>query len=96
MKIAWLMVVLVGFTAAACDDPDGSKARKQAALEAWEAPCADVSWLLATTSGSPSTASCPNKHHRMRIQIASAPSNEEFGAVAFCECQRDEADGGDQ
>jgi len=56
-------------------------------LEKYNEPCREYSVLLATTTGSPSTMECPNKLHKMRIQIASAPSKEEFGAVAFCECQ---------
>jgi hypothetical protein len=54
----------------------------------WNGPCADTATLLATTSGSPSELACPNKRHKMRVTLASAPSNEEFGAVVFCECQR--------
>lgn len=65
------------------------------ASEEWEKPCLDVSWLLATTSGSPSEAKCTNRRHKMRVQVASAASKEEFGAVVFCECLHDDArDGG--
>lgn len=49
--------------------------------------CHDESWLLATTAGSPSGARCPNVHHHMRVQIATAASPEEGVAVVFCECQ---------
>lgn len=63
---------------------------------AWTAPCQDESVLLATTAGSPSSFKCSNRGHRMRVEIASAPANEEFGALVFCECVRpgDGADGG--
>jgi hypothetical protein len=71
---------------AACD-PDAQYKRDKA--EAWEEPCADKAWLLATTSGSPSAAECPNKHHRMRVQVATTPSKEEIGALVFCECVHD-------
>lgn len=76
-----------------CDEMSG-KADQQRAEEArikqWEGPCADKSWLLATTTGSPSIATCPNKRHHMRVQVATTASNEEVGALVFCECERDE------
>ncbi len=65
--------------------------RARLADEERNGPCKDSATLLATTAGSPNYHVCPNRRHRMRIQIASAPSNEEFGAVAFCECQPDPA-----
>ena len=73
-----------------CDEDGKSPEEKMAIrdrIEKYNEPCHDFSVLLATTTGSPSTIECPNKLHKMRIQIASAPSKEEFGAVAFCECQ---------
>ena len=70
----------------ACDDFDGSKARQRAYDEAWNGPCHETSVLLATTVGSPAEHTCPNKRHKMRVTLASAPSNEEFGAIVFCEC----------
>lgn len=56
-------------------------------------PCFDSATLLATTTGSPSDQTCPNIRHRMRVEIKTTPSNEEIGALVFCECRRD-ADGG--
>jgi hypothetical protein len=78
-----VLVVLSG-----CDDMDGSRRAQAIADKAWEGPCADTSWLLATTAGSPDRATCPNKAHRMRVQVATTPSHEEIGALVFCECQR--------
>lgn len=54
----------------------------------WSAPCRDTATLLATTAGSPSQRACTNRLHRMRIEITSRPSSEEYGAVVFCECDR--------
>lgn len=97
MSLSYAMkLLLIGlFSLAACDLGDDAQRDIAAAKRlAYEGPCSDTSWLLATTTGSPSTATCPNKAQHMRVQIASAPSNEEFGAVVFCECQRDGIDGG--
>ena len=58
-------------------------------LKEWVGECHDKSWLLATTFGSPDSAKCTNRKHRMKVQLASAPSHEKFGAVVFCECERD-------
>ena len=56
--------------------------------EQWYGPCHDESSLLATTAGSPNSFKCPNKDHRMRVQVATHPSNEEAAALVFCECAR--------
>lgn len=62
-------------------------------LREWrESPCQDESQLLATTSGSPSKMKCPNRFHRMRVEVATHPSNEEAAALVFCRCFR--PDGG--
>lgn len=53
-------------------------------------PCHDESRLLGTTAGSPSHYKCPNDNHRMRVQIATHPSNEEAAALVFCECAETE------
>ena len=74
-------------------DHSGFESPGHVARRQWSEPCHDEAILLATTSGSPSHKQCPNRLHRMRVQIASAPSNEEFGAVVFCECRRG-TDGG--
>lgn len=50
-------------------------------------PCSDTSTLIATTAGSPSSVSCENRSHRMRVQPVTR-SGEEIGAVVFCECER--------
>lgn len=55
----------------------------------WFEPCHDESELLATTTGSPNSMKCPNRFHRMKVQVATTPSHEEIGALVFCECERD-------
>jgi hypothetical protein len=88
-----LLLVLV---LTSCDFFDGTRDQRllaEARDRAWNEPCADKSWLLATTAGSPDSASCPNKLHRMRVQVATTASHEEIGALVFCECHRHE-DGG--
>ena len=79
-----------------CLDPERAAEREGArrAAAAWIAPCTDQSWLLATTAGSPSHAVCPNQRHRMHVQVATTSSNEEVGALVFCECQREFEDAG--
>lgn len=85
LVLALTLALFVG-----CDDPSGEKRRgEEARAAAWNGPCADTSWLLATTTGSPDTATCPNKMHRMRAQVATTASNEEIGALVICECRRD-------
>jgi hypothetical protein len=71
------------------EDEPGNRRRAE---EAREGPCSDVSWLLATTAGSPSQAICPNRLHRMRVQVATHPSNEEAAALVFCECRRSDSE----
>lgn len=88
-------LVLTCVTLVGCSTPNGpfEDGEHQAArhkVEAWEGPCTDKSWLLSTTAGSPDVAECPNKHHHMRVQVATTPSHEEIGALVFCECERDE------
>jgi hypothetical protein len=61
---------------------------QQRRQRAWLEPCRDSATLLATTTGSPSKRECPNRMHRLRIEVASGASNEEYAAVVFCECQR--------
>jgi hypothetical protein len=63
--------------------------RKAAAI--WNGPCADESVLLATTAGSPSGFRCPNRLHRMEVQVATTPSKEEAAALVFCRCERERA-----
>ena len=84
------VIVLILLMTMGCDRPDAFESSEHQIArqkhEQWEGPCADKSWLLATTSGSPSEATCPNKGHRMRVQVATTPSQEEIGALVFCEC----------
>lgn len=70
---------------------DVARAAEEQRLE-WEGPCKDMSWLLATTAGSPSAATCPNKLHWMHVQVASQSSSEEGTAVVFCACEREHAE----
>lgn len=48
-------------------------------------PCASESTLVATTSGSPSSATCPNRYHKMRVEPVTR-AGEEIAALVFCEC----------
>ena len=89
-----MRTVLLCLLTLACETETHEEAAERRAKEAWVGPCHDTATLVATTAGSPSQAECPNRLHRMRIEVTAAPSNEEFGAVVFCECQR--ADGGAQ
>lgn len=91
MKIVFYVIAVA---LVSCSDQDGcifasdhnTRSWKREQEERWNAPCADTSWLLATTAGSPNAATCPNKNHRMRVQVATSPSNEEAAALVFCEC----------
>lgn len=95
---AWFVAAIIGGLAAvivviwlgarhenAIEEQQAHNAAEATRL-AWEGPCHDVSWLLATTAGSPSEAACPNKLHRMHVEVATHPSNEEAAAIVFCEC----------
>ena len=95
MKTAWIMtffsfLFFVGLLAGCGDfdrrEKDKLEAEKQAERD-WNGPCRDQSTLLATTAGSPSTFICSNKQHRMQVQIATHPSNEEAAALVFCKCE---------
>lgn len=83
---------LVALFLLGCEQETYEQIQRRQTIEAWNAACADESYLLATTSGSPSGHRCPNKRHRMRVQVATHPSNEEAAALVFCECRR--GDGG--
>jgi hypothetical protein len=74
-----LLVLLFG-----CESEEKRYARWR--LRRWEEPCHDVSILVATTAGSPSDFECPNRRHRMRVQITTTKTNEEVAALVFCEC----------
>lgn len=89
-----LAVLLLAVTA--CDDHghadiDDSRRQAAAALAEWNGPCADTAVLVATIAGYTSEHTCANKRHHMHVQVASDPSREEFGAVVFCECEREGA-----
>ena len=89
MRTAWIMTLLsLSLFAGSLAGCDGFVRReeKQAELD-WNGPCRDQSTLLATTAGSPSTFICSNKQHRMQVQIATHPSNEEAAALVFCKCE---------
>lgn len=82
MFLAWPALVV------ACEDEDPVKRRER---EEWDGPCRDETWLLATTAGSPSSMKCTNnKLHRMSVEVATHPSNEEAAAVVFCKCEREQ------
>ena len=80
------LVILFLLALPGCEDTDAINARID--REIYEGPCHDESSLLATTGGSPSHCKCPNKLHRMHVQVATHPSNEEAAALVFCQCER--------
>lgn len=84
LVLALLSPLFVG--ADGCDDQETQQRRWEE--NRWEAPCRDSSTLLATTTGSPNSITCPNKHHRLRVQPVTVAAREEIGALAFCECVR--------
>ena len=88
MKHLIFLIVCVCASVGCESVEDSWKRQKQ---EAWEEPCHDTSTLLATTAGSPNAFACPNKHHKMHVQISTTSSNEEVGALVFCECVSDNA-----
>ena len=73
--------------------PSPAQLQADARAAAWTEACHDEARLLATTAGSPDKFECPNKLHRMRVQVASKATNEEAAALVFCECQRPELAG---
>lgn len=83
MKALLVLLALSG-----CNGP--SPAQRRAQFEEDDS-CRDTSTLLATTSGSPNQATCPNKRHRMHVQVATTASHEEVGALVFCQCERGDA-----
>jgi len=89
--IKYLLISIIGLYG--CEYKTDQQIQEEYEQKLYNGPCSDTSAIIATTVGSPSQFQCPNKHHKMHIQIASAPSKEEFGAVAFCECQ-DKVDSG--
>jgi hypothetical protein len=44
--------------------------------------------MVATTAGSPNGFQCWNKHHVMRVEVATKSTSEEAAAIVFCECKR--------
>jgi hypothetical protein len=88
LKDLLLLTILTGCNYEAKQE----EARRQELDRIYNGPCRDEASLLATTAGSPNSLTCPNRQHRMRVEIKTSPSNEEIGALVFCECQR--PDGG--
>lgn len=87
------VAVAVALALLGCDKESIEDRAARLDREAWQSDdCADVSTLLATTTGSPSEFKCPNHRHRMRVQVATHPSNEEAAALVFCECEREPAE----
>jgi hypothetical protein len=85
LKALLLLTILAG-----CDSADRQEEARLNRI--YNGPCQDIASLLATTAGSPNSLTCPNRQHRMRVEIKTSPSNEEIGALFFCECQH--PDGG--
>lgn len=95
MTLKSVILVLAAFVFMACEDPNSESAVARRKHAAWVAECHDESVLLAITAGSPSEYTCPNQQHVMHVQVASQPSNEEFGALVFCQCARNTDAGND-
>jgi hypothetical protein len=83
------LILALALATAACDPPE---TEEQRAARAWAEPCHDESTLLATTAGSPDHFRCPNRRHRMQVQVATTGSNEEAAALVFCRCANGDAD----
>lgn len=81
--LLWICLLASGLCALQCENPQVAYEREQ-----WTSPCKDEAVLLATTSGSPSREACLNRDHRMQVQVATRPSNEEAAALVFCRCVR--------
>jgi len=97
------LFVLFLLSLAACDEGGAfetsaaqNRRLKREADERWNGPCADESTLVATTAGSPNSFTCWNKHHRMRVDPVTKASNEEIGALVFCQCVYDDAGAADE
>ena len=86
-----LLVLIQGCTIEGkygCNDFDGNKrAECERRYEYNTDECQDSATLLATTAGSPDNYTCPNKHHKMRVESVTK-AGEEIGATVFCECVR--------
>ncbi len=65
------------------EDPNYNACRKKGIY--YSDMCLDYSSLLATTTGSPNSLHCNNKHHKMRVEPVTK-AGEEIGALVFCEC----------
>jgi hypothetical protein len=72
-----------------CPNGDGYDSYHCREMFEMSKPCRDESRLLATTTGSPSAFACPNRLHRMRVEVSRAVAGEEIGALVFCECKRE-------
>lgn len=95
MKKYLALFLLAGCYHGSCDF-DRSLEIEDKRQMAWRSnDCQDESVLVATTAGSPNGFTCPNHLHRMQVQVATHPSNEEAAALVFCQCQRD-LDGGSE
>ena len=73
----------------ACGESPEQQLARQRNAE-WTEPCRDQGVLLATTAGSPSRFECPNRLHKMRVQVATTPTHEEAAALVVCECVADD------
>lgn len=84
-----VMLIVGSFASVSCDNGPSPAAREQLRKDKeWNEPCASESVLVATTTGSPNSFKCTNKHHVMRVQVTTTKTNEEVGAIIFCECAK--------
>jgi hypothetical protein len=79
-------ILCAGLVLLSCENQEAYEKRR--AAEKWNEECLDESTMVATTAGSPNSASCTNRLHRMKVQSVTL-AGEEIGALVFCECQRE-------
>lgn len=58
---------------------------------AWESPCRETSVIISTAAGTPSSFTCVNRNHRMRVQLATSAESDagvsgDTSALVVCEC----------
>jgi hypothetical protein len=88
-SVAIGLFVVVGLLSGCSADDSYEERQERRGLRVRNYPCRDQSVLLATTAGSPNEFTCPNRLHKMRVQVVTTSSNEEVAALVFCECQKE-------
>lgn len=81
--LCWLFVEFCDAAKVSGDNERLGIARQKEAV--WSGPCSDSVAVLGPT-GTSNAHACSNKSHRMRMEVKTSPSNEQIGAIVFCEC----------